>query len=547
MKNLPLLFVRRYAPVLFFLTVVFSTSVFSQTSTFTYQGRLNINSEPANGTFNMVFDLFAVPAGGTPLGTNSKTSVPVVNGIFTVQLDFGATAFTGATRYLQISVNGTPLMPRQEITSPPYSIRSIYSSAADALSNLCTGCVNDSMVDDFLTIMGGNIDATPVGGIMPAPGTFTTLTATNSVAFPGNSITDAMVSDTLTIAGGIINNTVIGATTPAAGTFTDLKSNNNTFTLDADNTGAGANVSIVAEQGSEPNGEIRYNATTNQWELSNNGGAFTPIGGAVNTFQTTNAGGTNLVPDSQTDTLTLTSSGTNITITGDAATDTATIGISESVLAGDGLAANGDALAVNTGSGIQVSSDAVSLGNLTSNWNQASAFDILLGNASSELSILESAGGTFFGTLDVGDLTANQTYTFSGASGTVWTSGNDGASSALDADLLDGLNSSQFVRSDQAATINGAVANFTTSTTGVTPSVAGLTVLNLNYSGSTIITNLSGGAQGQCVVLVTENGNADINDAGNFKLSSNWTPDTDDTLTVCFVGNSWVETARSAN
>ncbi len=61
-------------------------------------------------------------------------------------------------------------------------------------------------------------------------------------------------------------------------TFTDdINVQGNTLTLDSDNTGAGANVSIVAEQGADANGELRYNATTNQWEISNNGGGFSAI------------------------------------------------------------------------------------------------------------------------------------------------------------------------------------------------------------------------------------------------------------------------------
>ena len=57
----------------------------------------------------------------------------------------------------------------------------------------------------------------------------------------------------------------------------DILQDGNTFTLDADNTAAGANVSIVAEQGTDNNGEIRYNATGNVWEISNDGGAFIPL------------------------------------------------------------------------------------------------------------------------------------------------------------------------------------------------------------------------------------------------------------------------------
>ncbi|MBU0577631.1 hypothetical protein KJ742_01630 [Patescibacteria group bacterium] len=51
-----------------------------------------------------------------------------------------------------------------------------------------------------------------------------------------------------------------------------------TLVLDASNTGAGANVDIVANQGSDNDGTLRYNATANQWEYSNDGGAFTAIG-----------------------------------------------------------------------------------------------------------------------------------------------------------------------------------------------------------------------------------------------------------------------------
>lgn len=112
------------------------------------------------------------------------------------------------------------------------------------------------------------------------------------------------------------------------------------------------------------------------------------------------------------------------------------------VTAGNGLTGGvaGDAL----GDGFTAP---LSLGPLTGNWDQTGAFDISLNNAGSELRMLESSGATYFGTLDVGDLSANATYTFGGASGTVWTSGNDGASSTLDADLLDGQHGSAFMSS----------------------------------------------------------------------------------------------------
>jgi hypothetical protein len=66
----------------------------------------------------------------------------------------------------------------------------------------------------------------------------------------------------------------------------------------------------------------------------------------------------------------------------------------------------------------------IALGDLTSDWNQSGAFDIVLNNAASELSLLESAGATFYGTIDVSDLSANRTYIFPNAGGTVLTTGN---------------------------------------------------------------------------------------------------------------------------
>ncbi|MDQ7780562.1 MAG: hypothetical protein RDV41_12775, partial [Planctomycetota bacterium] len=78
----------------------------------------------------------------------------------------------------------------------------------------------------------------------------------------------------------------------------------------------------------------------------------------------------------------------------------------------------------------------IALGNLTNNWDQQGAFDILLTNAGSELRTLENVGGIYYGTFDVGDLTSDQTYTFPDCPGTVvlgtstsnyaayWTTGN---------------------------------------------------------------------------------------------------------------------------
>lgn len=69
-------------------------------------------------------------------------NVAVNQGVFTVLLDFGAPAFSGADRYLEISVrrntneNYTTLTPRQQITSVPFAVKSLKSADAENLGGV---------------------------------------------------------------------------------------------------------------------------------------------------------------------------------------------------------------------------------------------------------------------------------------------------------------------------------------------------------------------------------------------------------------------------
>lgn len=102
-----------------------------QESAFSYQGRLEQNGAPANGSFDFTFALFAAASGGSAIGsTLSRPDVAVDDGLFTVELDFGSTAFEGSRRFLQVSVNGTTLTPRTAIGTTPYA--SVALTALDA-------------------------------------------------------------------------------------------------------------------------------------------------------------------------------------------------------------------------------------------------------------------------------------------------------------------------------------------------------------------------------------------------------------------------------
>src|SRR5437870_4869254 len=138
--RLRLLFKYPFILLVVVLTMGVSTA-FAQTSSFTYQGRLTDGGKPANGNYDLQFALFDSLSGGTQVGsTQTMNTVAVSNGVFTVSLDFGANAFTGASRFLEISARPTGgsftlLTPRQQVTSTPYAIRSANASSADTATN----------------------------------------------------------------------------------------------------------------------------------------------------------------------------------------------------------------------------------------------------------------------------------------------------------------------------------------------------------------------------------------------------------------------------
>ncbi len=118
---------------------------------FTYQGQLKNGGGPAGGSFNMVFKLFDAVTVGNQIGPTltfdgvggNPPPVVVAAGLFTVQLDFGGIAYNGDKRWLEITVSGTLLTPRQELTAAPYARFSAapWATSGANISNTNTGFV----------------------------------------------------------------------------------------------------------------------------------------------------------------------------------------------------------------------------------------------------------------------------------------------------------------------------------------------------------------------------------------------------------------------
>src|SRR5947199_8062126 len=73
------------------------------TTAFTYQGQLRDSGTNANGTYTMTFKLYDAISGGIQIGNDIPTSPTLANGLFSVNLDFGAGAFNGTGRWLDIT------------------------------------------------------------------------------------------------------------------------------------------------------------------------------------------------------------------------------------------------------------------------------------------------------------------------------------------------------------------------------------------------------------------------------------------------------------
>lgn len=107
---------------------------------FTYQGKLSDGDGPVDDICDLTFELYDAagsgtpPTGGTLMGTAEKPDHDIIEGLFTVQLDFGSSCFNGDARWLQIAVDcgdgAVTLSPRQKLTPAPYAL---YAPAAGSV------------------------------------------------------------------------------------------------------------------------------------------------------------------------------------------------------------------------------------------------------------------------------------------------------------------------------------------------------------------------------------------------------------------------------
>lgn len=131
----------------------------------TYQGALEDNGAPANGVYDLQFQL--KDGASNPIATRLVENVQVTAGVFSVPLDFGA-VFNGQPRSMAISVRPgvsvgtfTALTPDVQVSATPYALRSTASDAADLAFGVTANSISSvNLTDD--SVAGPEIAASSV-------------------------------------------------------------------------------------------------------------------------------------------------------------------------------------------------------------------------------------------------------------------------------------------------------------------------------------------------------------------------------------------------
>ena len=115
-----------------------------------FQGRLTDSANnPLTGSHAFIFGIYSAPVVGISFWTETQPSVTVTNGVFAVQLGnvtpIPATVFVSSSVYLQITVDGVALSPREKLQTSPYAFNTELLHGRDFNSLVSTDAANQSI------------------------------------------------------------------------------------------------------------------------------------------------------------------------------------------------------------------------------------------------------------------------------------------------------------------------------------------------------------------------------------------------------------------
>lgn len=226
---------------------------------FTYQGQLENNGSPVNGTCNFKFGLWDATSLGSQIGTTvTVPSVTVTNGLFTAPIDFGANAFNGDARYLGIAVacpsgSYTPMSTRQALTPAPYALTALKT----AYKNVLVVAKSGGHYNTITAALNSISDASDTNRylVYVAPGVYTeTVTMKQFVDIEGAG--ELTTKITQIGSGSSITGTVIGASNAELRFLTVENTGGNTYATAIYNSSASPHLTHVTATAS---GGTAYN------------------------------------------------------------------------------------------------------------------------------------------------------------------------------------------------------------------------------------------------------------------------------------------------
>jgi len=146
-----------------------SSSASAQTE-FTYQGTIEVAGVPANGLYDLQFRLYNDPTGIATLEFDEALGVTVIDGLFSVEIDFGFSSYSSSVvEYIEIRVRQTDggggyttLSPRQKLTASPRAVLANRATIANSLD--LPVLIDDNYVGTSLYIYNSHPTGTGIFG-----------------------------------------------------------------------------------------------------------------------------------------------------------------------------------------------------------------------------------------------------------------------------------------------------------------------------------------------------------------------------------------------
>lgn len=242
----------------------------------TYQGRLSDGGSPADGVHNFEFSLWNDEVAGDQVGATlvfdglggNPPPIDVVQGLFTIELDFGDGAFIGEALWLQIVVNGTPLTPRQRVAPAPMALAlpGLYTREDATSPNIIGGFIGNEVgpavfgatiggggATDLINhvlgnwgTVGGGADNT--SGALGAVGGGASNAASGTQATVSGGLLNVASGNRSTIGGGE-SNTAVGFRSTTGGGHLNTANGENSTIGGGDSNTAGGEASAIGGGG----------------------------------------------------------------------------------------------------------------------------------------------------------------------------------------------------------------------------------------------------------------------------------------------------------